>query len=109
MADGERLSADTLSPEFRAGAGALPAAAGAAAPPPGSAAARVAAIHAEAPAGACDGEGAGRPDGFQNQLPQYFAADIMSFASMGAFLMCQRIGGTIVKVRRIRIVLRAAP
>ena len=56
-----------------------------------------------------DGKGAGSPDGFQNQLPQYFAADIMSFASMGAFLMCQRIGGTIVKVRRIRIVLRAAP
>ena len=29
-----------------------------------------------------DGKGAGSPDGFQNQLPQYFAADIMSFASM---------------------------
>ena len=56
-----------------------------------------------------DGKGAGSPDGFQNQLPQHLAADIVSAASMGAFLMCQRIGGTIVKVRRIRIVLRAAP
>ena len=55
-----------------------------------------------------DGKGAGRPDGFQNQLPQHLAADIVSAASVGAFLMCQRIGGTIVKIRRIRIILRAA-
>ena len=55
-----------------------------------------------------DGKGAGCPDGFQNQLPQHLAADIVSAASMGALLMCQRIGGTIVKVRRIRIILRAA-
>ena len=55
-----------------------------------------------------DGEGAGSPDGFQNQLPQHLAADIVSAASVGAFLMCQRIGGAIVKIRRIRIILRAA-
>ena len=55
-----------------------------------------------------DGKGAGCPDGFQNQLPKYLAADIVSAASVGTFLMCQRIGGAIVKIRRIGIVLRAA-
>ena len=55
-----------------------------------------------------DGKGTGCPDGFQDQLPQHLAADIVSAASVGAFLMRQRIGGAIVKIRRIRIILRAA-
>ena len=55
-----------------------------------------------------DGKGAGCTDGFQNQLSECFCSDIVAAASMGAFLMCQRIRGTVIKVGGVGIVLRAA-
>ena len=55
-----------------------------------------------------DGKGAGCSDGFQNKLSDRFCPNIVTAASMSALLMCQRVGGAIVKIRGIGIVLRTA-
>ena len=49
-----------------------------------------------------DGKGAGSPDGFQNQLPQRFGADMMSTASGGALLTCQLVCGAFKRIVGIR-------
>ena len=49
-----------------------------------------------------DGKGAGCPDGFQNQLPQRFGADMMSTASGGALLTCQLVCGAFKRIVGIR-------
>ena len=45
-----------------------------------------------------DGKGASSPDGFQNQLPQRFGADMMSTASGGALLTCQLVCGAFKRI-----------
>ena len=49
-----------------------------------------------------DGKGAGSPDGFQNQLPQRFGADMMSTASGEALLTCQLVCGAFKRIVGIR-------
>ena len=47
-------------------------------------------------------------DGIQNKLPNCLRADIVTAAGVGALLVCKSISGAIVKVRGIRVILRAA-